>query len=364
MLRWLVLGGLFILASCQKNQDMDPGGAQNDALYFPPLLGTEWESVTPASLNWDTQKLEEFYAYLQSKNTRALVILKNGKIVVERYWGKTIIGNADFDRSAQWYWASAGKSLTSTLVGIAQQEGLLKISDKTSKYLGRWTSAPQNKEDLITIRHQLTMTSGLDYAVDDLDCTTPDCLSYRADAGTQWYYHNGVYTLLEQVVSNAAGESYNQFCDSRIEQYTGMQGTWIKSGSNNIYWSTARDAARFGLLILNKGDWDRTPVLKDKDYFTAMTTTSQEINRSYGYLWWLNGQSSIVYPGATFSLPVDLVPSAPDDLYAAMGKNGQFIEVIPSLNIVVVRMGEAPDNQLVPISFHQEFWNQLGQIIR
>ena len=70
------------------------------------------------------------------------------------------------------------------------------------------------------------------------------------------------------------------------------------------------------------------------------------------------------WPGVTFALPIALVPSAPADLFAAMGKNGQFIEVIPSLNIVVVRMGEAPDDKPVPISFHQEFWSQLGQIIK
>ncbi len=61
-----------------------------------------------------------------------------------------------------------------------------------------------------------------------------------------------------------------------------------------------------------------------------MTTASQDLNRSYGYLGWLNSKNSIVYPGVTFSIPVSLVPSAPADLFAAMGKNGQFIEVIPS----------------------------------
>ncbi len=364
MRRWWWLCGLWLVIACQKQQEINPDGTPSGSLYFPPLLGDTWESQTPESLQWDTGKLADFYTYLQGKNTRALVILKNGKIVVEKYWGKSIVGTGDFDRSAQWYWASAGKSLTATLVGIAQQDGLLNINDKTSQYLGRWTSAPLEKENLITIRHQLTMTSGLDFGIDDLDCTTPDCLNYKVDAGTQWFYHNGVYTLLEQVVSKAAGISYNLFCDTKVEQFTGMQGTWIKTGSNNIYWSTARDAARFGLLILNKGDWDQTPVLKDKKYFTEMTTTSQDLNRSYGYLWWLNGKNSIVYPGVTFSIPVSLVPSAPADLFAAMGKNGQFIEVIPSLNIVVVRMGEAPDDKPVPISFHQEFWSQLGQIIK
>jgi CubicO group peptidase (beta-lactamase class C family) len=61
-------------------------------------------------------------------------------------------------------------------------------------------------------------------------------------------------------------------------------------GFNNIYFSTARSMARFGLLNLNKGIWDTVPILNDTNYFTEMTTTSQDMNRSYGYLWWLNGK--------------------------------------------------------------------------
>ena len=146
-----------------------------------------------------------------------------------------LLGNADFTSNTPWYWASAGKTLTAFLTGIAQQEGLLNIGDKTSKYLGEgWTSAPAEKEDLITIRHQLTMTTGLDYEVDDLDCTDPSCLLYKADAGTQWFYRNAAYTLIEQVISNASGESYNNFTNERVEQTTGMSGTWIQTGENNV----------------------------------------------------------------------------------------------------------------------------------
>ena len=143
----------------------------------------------------------------------------------------------------------------------------------------------------------------------------------------------------------------------------GMNGNWVQSNYNNFYWSTARDMARFGLLVLNKGVWDDEIILNDANYFSKMTNTSQEINTSYGYLWWLNGKNSLIPPGFTIPLDTSLAPNAPEDLIAGMGKNGQYLDVIPSQNLVVIRMGEAPDNSLVPINFHNEMWNYLNEII-
>jgi CubicO group peptidase (beta-lactamase class C family) len=99
------------------------------------------------------------------------------------------------------------------LVGIAHQEGLLNINDKSSKFLGNgWTSIPQAKEDLITIKNQLTMTTGLDDNVQpDNDCTSPACLQYKADAGNRCI--NAVY-FVDKVVE-AAGETYNAYFRKR-----------------------------------------------------------------------------------------------------------------------------------------------------
>ena len=241
---------------------------------------------------------------------------------------------------------------------------MLDIQNKSSDYLGKnWTSLPEEKEDLITVRHQLTMTTGLDYRVDDVHCTDPECLQFRTNAGEQWFYHNAPYTLLEQVVSNASGMPYNDFTDDRLERKIGMSGTWIKSGFNNVYWSTARDAARFGLLILGQGKWEDEEIMTDPEYFQAMVNSSQELNPSYGYLWWLNGKGSIVLPGLPYCFNLSLAKDAPADLFAAMGKNGQFIDVVPSQNLVVVRMGEAPDDSLVPAIFHNDMWKKIGLLI-
>lgn len=365
MMRYLPLLCLFILCNCKGDDTIQEEIiVAEEELYFPPTNSDVWDTKTIESLNWNTTAAEDLYAYLSDNGTRAFIILKDGKIVVEKYWGNTIQGNSLFNETSNWYWASAGKTLTACLVGVAQQDGLLNINNKTSDYLGaNWTSLPPEKEDLITVKHQLTMTTGLDFNVPSEDCTDPECLQYLVDAGTQWYYHNAAYTLLESVVSNAAGISYNDFTDQNIESQTGMNGTWIPLGYNNVYWSTARDAARFGLLLLNEGTWNTTPVLSDTAYFNAMTNSSQSLNPSYGYLCWLNGKSSVVFPSDTTSYPISLAPNAPSDLYAALGKNGQFIDVVPSENLVVIRMGEAPSGDLVPVNFHNTMWEKITTML-
>uniref|UniRef100_UPI00404B3586 serine hydrolase domain-containing protein n=1 Tax=Flavobacterium sp. TaxID=239 RepID=UPI00404B3586 len=333
-------------------------------LYFPPISGSTWETTSPESAGFNVAGIPDLEDFLSINGTRAFILLKDGKIVMEKYWGNNIANTAPFDQDKQWYWASAGKTLTATLTGIAQEEGFLNINNKTSDYLGAgWTNAPLAKENLITVKNQLTMTSGLDFNNGNLDCTTPNSLTYLADAGTQWFYHNGPYTLLESVVENATNQNYNDYTTAKIKTKTGMDGQWIPSGNNNVYWSTARSAARFGLLILNKGVWDETTVLGDLDYYNAMINTSQNINLSYGYLWWLNGKSSVVFPGSTQVIPSSIAPNAPAETFCAMGKNGQFIGIIPSQGLVYVRMGEAPDNDLVPIIFHNQMWEKLNVIL-
>jgi CubicO group peptidase (beta-lactamase class C family) len=330
-----------------------PAYAQQSALYFPPAAGA-WATTSPQSLGWCQPQLDSLLAFLGRKQTKSFLVLKDGRMVVERYYGT-------YTQDSVWYWASAGKSLTATLVGIAQQDGLLRLSDSTSRTLGLgWTSAPPLKERLITVRHQLTMTTGLD-DTPPVPCTadsqTPGCLLYRADAGTRWAYHNAPYLLLQNVVAAASGLTFNQYTNQRLASRIGMNGLWVQG----TYYSRARDMARFGLLTLARGTWNGTAILRDTAYFRQMTTPSQPLNRSYGYLWWLNGQSTYRLPGpqqTTFTGP--LIPTAPADLIAALGKNDQKIYVAPSLGLVVVRQGkEAGDSRLALSSFDAELWRYL-----
>ncbi len=354
----LLISSLFLF-SCQKNGvGSNPVTPPDTALYFPPVSGSAWETRTAVSLGWNETELNNLQAYLQLKNTKAFIILQNGKIVWEKYFGT-------FTVDSNWYWASAGKTLTAFLTGLAQEQGILNINNKTSQYLGTgWTSLTAAKEDLITVRHQLTMTSGLDDDVPDNDCTIPSCLIYKADAGSRWAYHNAAYTLLYKVIENASGQNYNTYFNTKIRSRIGMNGLWVNTGYLNVYNSTARSMARFGLMIMNRGKWDQDPIMTDMNYFNSMVNTSQNINLSYGYLWWLNGKTSHMLPQTQFVFNGNLVPNAPPDMFAALGKNDQKIYISPSRKLVVIRMGDSAGNpQLALSSFDNELWGKLKTII-
>lgn len=357
---------MILFVSCDKEEQLGPEDMDDpvELNYFPPLDNSDWETISPDSLEWNQSQLEELSEWLNSKNTRAFILLKGGKIVYESYWGKALQGNADFDESTNWYWASAGKSLMASMIGKAQELTHLDISEPSNAYLGEgWTSMPLVQENQISIKHHITMTTGLDYTVTDLDCTAPECLQYKADPGTQWYYHNAPYSLVADILENATGMTLNDFTNAFILDKIGMEGLWLPNGDGNLFFSTARSAARFGLLAANEFNWDGNQIIDDKDYIRDMTNSSQELNPSYGYLWWLNGKESVIVPGLPNSFNLPLSESAPEDLVSALGKNGQFIEYSPSLDLVVVRFGDAPDVSPAAINFHDEMWELLISIV-
>ncbi|MCU0367738.1 MAG: beta-lactamase family protein, partial [Cyclobacteriaceae bacterium] len=250
---------LLVVISC-KEETPSP---QVSSLYFPPIGTSTWESVSPASLGWNETALPALRTFLTDNNTRALIVLKDGKIVIEEYFGKQLVNTSlDFTATSNWYWASAGKTLTSAAVGIAESQGKLNFDSKSSDYLGAgWTSLTTAQENKITVRHQLTMTTGLDDNVANRDCTEPACLLYKADPGTRWAYHNAPYTLLDKVITNATGQTLNNYVSTNILSITGMDGSFIKTGDNNVFYSTPRSMARYGLLLLNKGKWNNAQVI-------------------------------------------------------------------------------------------------------
>jgi CubicO group peptidase (beta-lactamase class C family) len=330
--------------------------AQAQQTYFPPIVGNTWETVDPAALGWCTDQLPALNSFLQQSNTKAFIVLKDGRIAIEQYFGT-------FTQDSLWYWASAGKSLTAFLVGKAQEEGFLDINAPSSTYLGEgWTSCTPAQEAAITVRNQLTMTSGLD-DTGDLDCTAPSCLTYLAEPGNRWSYHNAPYTLLDGVITGATGQTLNSYLFNKLTLTTGLQGAFVQVGSNNVFFSKARALARFGLLALAQGQWNGNPVMSDAAYFEAMVTPSQTLNPAYGYLWWLNGQQSYLLPGIQLQLPGPLMPDAPLDAYSAMGKNGQLCNVSPATGLVVVRMGDLPGGIFVPNVFNNEIWQHLNAVI-
>jgi CubicO group peptidase (beta-lactamase class C family) len=349
----LLISLLSIFISC-GNDDIPAPTPTEEAIYFPPMTGTTWETKTPESLGWNTANIAALNTYLSDKHSKAFIILHNGKIVMEQYYnGHTA--------TTPWYWASAGKTLTSTVTGIAEQEGFLNSNNKVSDYLGTgWTSAPLAKENLITCKNLLSMNSGLDDTLGD--DVSPANLQYVADAGTRWAYHN-VYVKLQDVVAQATGQTWNTYFNTKLRDKIGMTGTWIQDGDLSVYWSTPRSMARFGLLALAKGNWNGTQIV-NAAYLNSATTTSQSINQAYGYLWWLNGKTSYHLPQTQFQFSGTLIPSAPADMYCALGKNDQKIYVVPSKKLVIIRMGDVADGVNFALSdFDETLWEKISAVI-
>jgi len=353
----LIYAAAFTLYSCKKStREIVPVPIPVEAYYYPPLTGSIWDTKTAASAGWDEALLQQAFDYAGTKNTYGLIVLQHGKIVKEQYWNS-------WTKDTRYYLASAGKSVVGLVTGIAQQDNILNINNRTSQYLGTgWTSLPLAKENLITIKNQLAMTTGLDDGVPDQDCTTPACLIYKADAGNRWAYHNAPYHLLQTVIVAASNKTFNQYCKEKLFDKIGMPSAlWL----NFILYCTTREASRFGSLILSKGKWNGTAILNNEAYFTAMTNTSQNYNLSYGYLWWLNGKTSTMVPGFQTVFNTSLAPAAPADMLMALGKDDKKIYVVPSLDVVVVRLGDnAGTSTLGPSSFDNELWTRLKPAMR
>ncbi|AWV98819.1 serine hydrolase domain-containing protein [Arcticibacterium luteifluviistationis] len=360
-MKTLVTALLLTFIFACKSDDTVPEITLDGSLYFPS--STAWETQDKSTLGITDKELSDLKSFLETNDTRAFLILKDGKIVVEEYFGKDILNGSDFEQESLWYWASAGKSLTAFTVGLAQEQGLLNINDKTSDYLGEnWTTLSKEKEDLITVKHQLSMTAGLDIDVADSHCFEPSCLQYKADAGQRWDYHNGPYTLLHDVLASASGKNFETYFEENLRDKIGMNGVWRFVDNDHVYFSDARSFARFGLLVLNKGDWGDEVIMSDKTFFDEMVNTSQSLNEAYGYLWWLNGKQTGMVPGLQTVFKSMLSPNAPSDMVAAMGLNGQLLNVVPSQNLVVVRMGDSPGGQ-IGLTFQNALWSELNQIL-
>jgi CubicO group peptidase (beta-lactamase class C family) len=344
-----------VLSGCSSDETTNE--AAPESMYFPPLSGSTWETKSISSLGWNQSAVQPLKDYLNEKHSKSFMILVNGRIVMEEYFN-------GHNASTVWYWASAGKTLTATLTGIAQQESLLNINQKVSTYIGTgWTSETLAKENLITCKHLLSMTSGLDDEFNE-DLVEPSNLIYKADAGNRWAYDN-VYVKLQDVVAQATGQTWNAYFNSKLRDKIGMStsGFWYNNPDGlRIYSSNTRSMARFGLLALNKGKWNGSQILNET-YFNEATSTSQNINLAYGYLWWLNGKTSYHLPGSQLQFNGSIIPSAPSDMFMALGKNDQKIYVIPSKKMVIIRMGDAADGSNMALSdFDETLWQKINAL--
>ncbi len=346
----LSLGYLLTACSGSSGSPEVPvdAGRQPLALYFPPP-GNSWETVEPSAAGWDPVRLNEILDFVGQRASRAFVVLWNGRLMAERYWQ----ADATYVRDI----ASAQKSVVAVIAGLARQRELVTLEDKVTDRLGAgWSNAGQ-AEARIDLRHLLTQTSGLD-----------DLLNLEAEPGTKWRYTNHAYHQVRRMLESAAGRGIEAMSYEWLWTPIGVTSArWyarpgMADPKGKALWGltiSARDMARFGLLIQAGGLWKDRPVVSDTPYLEAALKPSQALNPSYGYLWWLNGQGSHVLPPSR-PRTGPLLPSAPLDLVAALGKDDQKIYVSRSLGLVVTRLGAAAAPTADALSdFDDELWARL-----
>jgi CubicO group peptidase (beta-lactamase class C family) len=232
--------------------------------------------------------------------------------------------------------ASTQKSFIATLAGIARDKGLLDFDAPVAKYLGAgWSNASAEQEGAITVRHLMSMTSGLS-----------EKLEFVFPAGGDWSYINKAYSLVNDIIQAASGLEANEFTREWLTGPLGLDQTeWIIRSEFFRQWNmnglvtTAPDLARFGLMIQAGGHWKGRSIIS-RESLEQLLSPSSSHNPSYGLLWWLNNPQGWNWVRNTTGVTEGkMIPEAPADMVAAMGTSERRCYVAPSLGLVVTRTG-------------------------
>lgn len=331
------------------------------AEVFP---GRTWETATPAEQGWNEEKLSAVLDFAMLRKSSSVVLVDRGVIIAERHvqvdspsrrYESSKIAQNQLGHAIEDV-ASVQKSIVSYLIGIAVKNGKIGLDAPVQQYLGTgWSRCTASEEKQITLQHLLTMTSGLNVR-----------LQRTAQPGTQWHYNTAAYSktiaCLEAALDQEIQEISRQWLFDPIGMHDSSwtsRGNGIGVGQQRNPWgltTSARDLARFGLLISRGGRWEDQEQRIDPGYLGAALKPSQTLNESYGFLWWLNGQRGSIRAGRHINRP--LLPTAPDDLVAGLGAMGRKCYVVPSRDWVVVRLGDDP-NLPGKKQFDLEFWQRL-----
>jgi CubicO group peptidase (beta-lactamase class C family) len=271
----------------------------------------------------------------RQRNTRAVVVVRDGELLAERY-------GDGFDADTPLLGWSMAKSVANTLIGHAVLEGQLQLDEPVLR--PGW----EDERAAITLEHLLTMTSGLSFEeVYDpgTDATrmlfTPqDTGAYGAsqplihEPGAVWSYSSGTTNVLCDVAQEATGSGV-ELAHEVVFAPLGMTSAVLEPDASgglvcsSFLYATARDWARFGQLYLDDGVWQGERLLPPGWVEASFTPVATATDTPYGYQWWLN-------EGPDGSLRM---PSVPADAAWASGNEGQQVVVIPSQGLVVVRLG-------------------------
>jgi len=279
-------------------------------------------------------------SFMDSQRSAAIVVVQDGKLVLERY-------GLGFAPEGRWTSFSVAKSLTSTLVGAAMQDGAISsLEDPVSRYIPDLAGSVY---DDVTIRQLLTMSSGVRWNEDYTDPQSDVALfnahepeegmdatvSYmrglerEAPAGEKWVYKTGETNLIGILVSEATGKPLAQYLSEKVWQPFGMEAdaTWLLNSTGNeisgcCIQARTRDMARFGMFVLADGVADGERIVPE-GWFAEATATHFATNRprrSYGFQWWTYADGS----------------------FAAGGIFGQGIFIDPARNLVIATNANWP----------------------
>jgi CubicO group peptidase (beta-lactamase class C family) len=306
----------------------------------------DWARIGPEAAGFDPGRLDAALDAALADASAGLLVLRGGRIAAERY-------GEGYGPDQSLEVASVGKSLVAVLVAMGIDDGhMTGLDQSAADFVPEWRGTPRAA---ITVRHLLAMTSGLDDKGLALRNVAGDQYALNAAApprdppGTRWAYNTAVYHLLFHVVARAVGEPFEAYAQRKLVGPLGMtRTTWLtnagqgaKGPVTNYYTavSSTRDLGRFGLFAQRGGRWDGR-ALVSAGRFRELVTPSQDLNPSYGLLWWLNSRPGVAATGG--GTPALRFPGAPADTLAALGYGGQAVLAVPSLDLVVVRQGRAP----------------------
>lgn len=315
-----------------------PGIDEADNFYNHTIDATEPESWAKHSLNGNMELSIESNKKLEEINSTAFLVVKDGKLAFEKYWDK-------YDANYPTNSFSAVKSVISLLIGIAIDEGKIQsIKQPVGDFLPEFKSG---KKSNITIEHLLTMSSGLDweesggnpysdnargYFGEDLRSHI-STLEVEEEPGKIFRYKSGNTQILGFILKEATGISVSEYLQEKLwtPLHAESDALWNLDQNNGdekafcCFYSTPRDFARIGQLILQKGMWEDKRIISE-EYLNLCTSPASlheadgSANKRYGFQWWTGS-----YEANSFCY--------------ARGILGQYIIILPAYNMVIVRTG-------------------------
>ena len=321
-------------------------GPAHAAKSCPEPAG-DWERATPAEAGMDGAKLQEALDYGSANLGFAVRVYRRGCLV-----GEDRLASVNRNRQFESY--SMAKSVTSLMFGRAMTSRLISPDDP----VGSLVPEADRPHGAITMRHLLTMTSGLrwngfrDYNVFTMPDRVRDALTLEVvhEPGTYFEYAQSAVALLAEAVGRSAGEDAGAFVQRELMDPLGIPAGswhWRRDPAGHVqgfYGVTMRpdDFGRLGELLRRGGLWRGRRLLSAR--YVREATSATPTNGCYGWLIWVNAAAPCVGPTVS-ERPVEQgrdFPDLPADMYKFAGLFGQLVTVFPSQELVIVRTGQDP----------------------